>query len=286
MSSSCNILLGDNVYEVTATRDLLDNDKHEIKFDRGFYLLDVKQYSAKQLEGKNIKDGFWELIDVEPEIDILKPVRFKAATEEDFTTEVVRLLPNVVDWHKFQGLDDKLSYLYERLFEDYSQVWFKSSSGGDRNHVRNAREGLTIVLRDVLLARSKTETHKCRDILLEFLSDKYPFPLFKQITLFFINKYWSEGLGDLFDEFLKKNQKALEEEAYEVELHSIFRSHHETFSENLKKKIEELINNIPNYYLEHGEKYTSYWKYKWLSPLKDDPKFKDAFAEAKAKAQI
>lgn len=287
LSSSSNIMLGDNVYEITSTRILLcSSDDNKIDFEDDAYLLDVKQYSEKQLEGKNIKEGLWELINIDPEIVILQPLRFVVSTKESFKKNILQLLPSAVNWNAFPGLDNRLSQLYENLFEDYSQVWFKSLSGGDRRHVHDAHEGLTIVLRDVLDARSKVVPNKCRNILENFLTTDYPFPLFKKFVLFFIDKYWDEGFDSLFDEFLGKVSAVLRTEAYEVELHKILRNHNATFSKELKDKIRALIEDVPNYYSEHGEKYVNYWKYKWLSPLKDNPDFSPAFVDARMNSEF
>lgn len=287
LSSYSNIVINDDVYEVTATRVLRDSsNESNTSFEENAYYLDVKRFSEKQLDGKNIKDGLWALIGIDPDILILQPTKFMSGTRDVFATQIKRLLPSTIPWNKNPDLDKKLSQVHENLFEDYSQVWFKSLTGGDRRHVHDAHEGLTIILRDLLESRCASVSEKRLENFEDFLTDHYPFPVFKKFVLYFIDKYWDYGLDNLFDKFIGKVPKILRTEAYEVELHKILRNHNSKFTKERNENLQSLINDVPDYYVEHGEKYVNYWKYKWFSPLKESPAFKEAFDQAKSYSEF
>jgi len=285
LNNVTNVIIGSNVYEIMVTRKMVKNS-NDIVFERHSYILEIKQYSKKQLKDVNIQEGLWGLFNIDPETLILAPNFFMAIDDKSFKNEILKLLPPSINWHSFSELDLKLSNLYKGLFEDHSQIWFKSLSGGDRRHISDACEGLTIILRDLLSARSKTVSDKCKSFLQNFLTSDYPFSIFQRFVLYFIDQYWDEGFDNLFIQFLESPFEVLKTETYEVELHKILRNHNKKFSKKLIKKVKDLIDDVPNYYSEHGEKYVNYWKYKWLSPLKDNPDFTDDFNQAKSNSKF
>ena len=69
-----------------------------------------------------------------------------------------------------------------------------------------------------------------------------------------------------------------------MELQDVLLNHNPDFSSQLKKKLKEFIDSLPEYY-EEDEKLTAYWKYKWLSPLRNNPDFSALYEEAKQKAE-
>ncbi len=287
-SSATNVVIGNDVYEFWVSRiDESGFRRSDIKFKNNVYSFEIKQYTAKQLEGIDINHAVWSLINVNPELSLVTPITITATSRDLFVEEIKSHLPNHIDWISAEGLNNKLTYLYDGLCEDHSQLWFKSlSRGGNRGHANDADEVLALVLRDLLLARSSVVANKCKDIINSFLTDEFRFPFFKRIVLLFIDRYWDNEFCNLFDEFLAKIPNVLREDAYEVELHDILRNHHTKFSQQLNAKLEGLINDIPDYYREQGDKYINLWKYKWLSPLKDSTYFKDAYSDARVKAKI
>lgn len=280
--NSINIKKDNDVYELIASRIREDDFRNDnVVFKKHEYLFEIKQYAKDQLKGYDKEESILGLIGVDPEITRLEPVSFNATSKEAFLTKIKELIPNELGFESTERYETKLEWLYDRLYEDYSQIWFKSLSGGDRMHANGANEVLTIILRDLLLAKSENNLIGCQDMVNRFLSNEYQFPLFKKFVLFLLNKYWEQGYSNLFDSILSI-PNLLREDVYEVELHNIFKSHCLKFSSGQNAKIRSLIDDIPEYYRDN-ESYIDYWMYKWLSPLKDSAYFSDAYAEAVAK---
>ena len=144
---------------------------------------------------------------------------------------------------------------------------------------------LTIVLRDVLLAKCESHREEGKMVLNTFLGDRYRFPIFRRLVLLCIDKYWTD-YSCLLKRFLELIPDALDESDFEVELHDILHNHHLDLSPPLTIKLKELIGNVPQYYIKEGDKQSAYWQYMWLSPLRDNADFSSLYEEAKSKAEI
>ena len=89
-----------------------------------------------------------------------------------------------------------------------------------------------------------------------------------------------------FEKFLDVNSNAFEESDFEFELQEILRNYNAEFSDSLKERLLKIINeNVSEYYIKEGEKLVAYWKYKWLSPLRENPYFSLLYEAAKEKAE-
>lgn len=284
--NSINIKKDDDVYELCVSRVKVDDFRDDnIGYKDGEYVFEIKQYAKNQLKGYDKEEGILGLIGVDPDITLLPPVAFTTATKELFIAKVKGLIPSKLELESTDRYETKLEWLFDRLFDDYSQVWFKSLSGGDRMHAHDANETLTIILRDMLLARAEDDPKSCRTIIDRFLSDEFRFPLFKKYCLYFLNKYWDRGYADIFDAFLAMPH-LLREDVFEVELYDILRIHYLKFTTKQNARIMALIEDVPEYYKKREITLINHWKYQKLSPLKDSSYFKDAYNEAKNKAEI
>lgn len=281
-------IIGDNTaYELRIERIRAGNlNDNQIRFKTGSYLFRIDQYSPSQLNGIDLSQGIWGLMGKDPELVILDNVPIAAHSKDEFIVSIKKNLPAHIKWDSIENLESKIEYLFDGMFEDYSQVWLKSLEFGGDRYQTQANEILTSILRSLLLKRAEITQNHCRDVIETFLTEEYPFPIFQRFALYFINKYWDNGFSDLFDKFITQYPQSFQNTSLEIELYDVLKQHNLKFSDDLKIKIRALINQIPKYYLEHEEQLVSYWKFKWLSPLKDNPDFKAEYVDAKTKAEV
>ena len=278
-----DIDIGKDVYRIEVTRIFAGGLKPgEIKFKDDQYECLVRQFSGDQLKGVDWENDFWALHNLEPQ-DERGRFTFSASTKGMFVTEIKKNLPKGINWQNADKLEKKLFNIHEGLFSDYSHVWCRTLKSGPE-HGDGAEEVLTVILRDVLLAKCEVNRKEGKQVLNAFLSDRYQFPIFRRFVLLCADKFWAD-----YSEFLVKLIKVipsiLEESDLEVEMQDILQHHNNTFGQTLKVRLKELINAVPEYYVKEGEKLSAYWKYKWLSPLRDDSEFKALYEEARQRAE-
>ena len=278
-----NFDIGDNVYQIKVLR-IHDSTKmdEEIAFVENQYKCAVMQFSSDQLKNVDRENDFWALHNTKPDT-LIKEFIVNADDKSLFISGMKDNLPGEINWENADQLDKKINDLYEGLYADYCHIWFKSLASGGREHSSGAEEVLTIILRDVLLDKCQANPAEGQKILKAFLTDQYRFPIFKRFVLLCIDKYWP-GYRGLLNKFLEIIPEALEESDFEVELFDIFKNHNLDFGNELLERLKTLIYNVPQYYLEKDEKMVAYWKYRWLSAFKENEYFKDAYSEAKEKA--
>lgn len=256
----------------------------EIEFKEGEYDCIIKQFSKDQLKDINPQDDFsgLSLYYEEPQIEITR-FTIKASTENNFIKNINENLPYDFDWGRAIDFRKSLKNIYEGLYADYSHIWCWSLVQG-LSHDKGVKEVLTIALRDVLIAKCEAKRAEGKQILKEFLSERFRFPIFRRLVLYSINKYWPDYVP-LFEVFLDVVPHAFEESDFEVELQDLLREHSASFNLSLKERLISVINNVPDYYIKEGEKMTAFWKYKWLSPLRENPFFSNEYEKAKEKAE-
>ncbi len=275
---------GNDRYRLKIFRIILENkESHEIGFKDNSFDVIVKQFASEQLKDIDIEKDFWALHQTEPSIERAR-FTFQSENKETFTNSVKVQLPKEIDWSTTDKFEEKICHLFDGLHADYSHIWFKSLANGGSTHTSNAQEVLAIILRDILMAKAEANSADASRILEMFLSERYGFPIFRRLVLLCIGKFWAE-YSSFFEKYLAIVPECLNDSDYEVELYDILHDHNQKFSNDLKKKLKELIENVPEYYLKKEENLAAYWKYKWLSPLKDNPDFSSAYNTAKEKAQ-
>jgi hypothetical protein len=281
---SVNFKIGNIVYQIEANRIFADGLKEgKIGFKEDQYHCEIKQYNQEQIKEIDLENEIWALHNIEPQINITT-FDFTAPEQDAFQAAIIEKLPDKIDWNGDAQLEKKIGWIFNGLYSDYLEVTFKSLADGGFEHSTEATEVLPMVLRDVLVAKCETNRLDGHHILDIFLSNKYLFPIFRRFVLLCVDKYWSDYAG-LLDKFIKLIPNALAESKFEVELQDIFLHHNKDFSRKMKSDIINLINNVPSYYAENGEKYIAHWKYKWFSPLRDNPDFQSLYEDAKKIAE-
>lgn len=277
--------IGDAVYRLKVSRIFANGLKPgEIKFKDDEYECVFRQFSKEQLTSVDRENDFWALHNLEPQIE-LKRFAFTALTNDSFIAEIKRNLPEGIKWDTADKYEQKLLSVHEGLFSDYSHVWCRTLKSGPE-HGDGAEDVLTAILRDVLLAKCEANREEGKQVLDAFLKDnKYQFPVFRRFVLLCVDKFWVDYCGYL-DRLLEVVPTALAESDLEIEMYDVLQSHNADFSSSLMEKLKVLIDNVPQYYINKGdEKLVAYWKYKWLSPLRENPKFASLYEEAKQKAE-
>ncbi len=147
---------------------------------------------------------------------------------------------------------DKLKNIFDKKYKgqyDFSYIWC-GSMFNTSEVVFGTKEILTLILRDILLAKAKANKEITRNIIKEFLGDKYPYPLFKRLVLFLIGSVW-DTYKDIFWKMLDedKDSTLFNDLHYKAEVYTILQRHVSRFSleekEKIKKIIEEKVQQDP-----------------------------------------
>lgn len=285
-SYSTNIILNKTVLRVEVSRVHADDKKTEVVFKDDFYRCDVTGFSDEQLKGINWKDDHVSLHAIETPANPIASFDITARDKDSFDAEIIKGLPQVINWNEDKDFVKKISYLFEGLFADYSYIWFnKSLATGGGENATSADVVLTIILRDILLLKCEIKSSEGRQILEQFLTKEYKFPLFKRFVLICVDKYWSE-YSELLMKVLETYPDALNDSDLEVELYDVFLHHNAQFCPSVVAQIKEMLNDIPEYYVKKGENLVAYWKYQWLSALRDHGEFAALYEESKSRADL
>lgn len=280
-----DLVSGGAVYRLKVGRVLADNLKPgEIRFQDDKYDGMVNQFSDDQLKGVDRENDFWALHNLEPQIE-LKRFAFTALTKDSFIAEIKRNLPEGISWDSADKYEQNLLGIHEGLFSDYSHIWCRTLKSGPE-HGDGAEDVLTVILRDVLLAKCESRRDEGKMVLGAFLQEnRYQFPIFRRFVLLCVNKFWVD-YREYLNKLIEVVPTVLSESDLEVEMYDVLQNCNADFGDELKVKLKTLINDVPQYYITKGDdKLIAYWKYKWLSPLRENPEFASLYEEAKQKAE-
>ena len=141
-------------------------------------------------------------------------------------------------------------------------------------------------MRDVLLAKCESNREEGKKVLDAFLQEnRYQFPIFRRFVLLCVDKFWVD-YKEYLDKLIEVVPTILSESDLEVEMYDVLQSHNSDFNNELKDKLKTLINDVPQYYITKGDdKLVAYWKYKWLSPVRENAEFSTLYEEEKRKAE-
>jgi len=277
--------IGDTVYRLKVARIFVDGLKPgEIRFKDDEYECVVRQFSKEQLAGIDRENDFWGLHNLEPQIECHR-FAFTALTKDSFIAEIKRNLPEGINWESEDKFEQKILNIHEGLYSDYSHIWCRTLKNGPE-HGDGAEDVLTVILRDVLLAKCEVNRKEGKQVLNSFLNDnKYQFPLFRRFVLICVDRFWAD-YSEFLDKLIEVVPNTLEESDLEVEMQDVLQNHNSVFSSALKAKLRAFIDNVPAYYVNKGdEKLVAYWRYKWLSPLRENLEFASLYEEAKEKVE-
>lgn len=280
-----NLDIDGECYQIRLERAPLEGcGPGEISFDPSRYECVVGQYSKGQLDDVKGKGDEFALHYEKPNRE-LKRFPVEGASKEGASASIKKGLPEKIKWHKAERFTETLDSIFNGLSDDFSHIWFKPLTGkGIEDHL-DSKEALTAIFRDVLLARCDVRRSETKGVLKSLFSDRYRFPLFKRLALLGINRYWQD-YKKLFQQFIDGDRNVLRSSEWEVELHELLRDHCMDLSNQQKKRLIELIDDIPDHYREKGPRYEARWRYEWLSPLKDCPDFAKSYDDARKGAEI
>lgn len=274
-----NLKIGDFYYNLNISKIPKDNlSEEEMGFQEGIFSFEIKQYA--QEDTKDVED-YWALHSITPSIPISGPIQIQGHTNEEFLASLSENLPKNIKWSDAEDYSQKINRLYEGLFADYSYIWLPTLSDSDSVHEEDAQAVLAVILKDILLSKCKTNKEQATQLLNAFLEKDFPFPIFKRFILLVIYENPWEIYGDFLEKLLKIVPKLFDKSDYETELFNILKKHNSAFDDQLKRLIKDRIEQVPEYYKKEGSQYVASWKYKWLSPLKDNPFFNDDYKQAK-----
>ena len=265
------------------------------------YKGDVIRISVKYLNDYQYRISFGlikkELL-AQEETNILRGVRLKPEEEfsfeltecKDRETFVATIRQNLL--FKFKelndGLERQLNLFYDSIFSDFSYVWFRTIFSVPV-HVHNPVEMLSLILRDMVLAKARKDRTVTHRMFEKFLGAEYQYPLFRRIILFVIGTEWND-YKNTFWEMLKEDVTGqfFDDSHFEADLFKVLEKNAKQFLPEQKKEIKRIIERGPQRYVpeDNQDKYKAYWQQKWYSALKSDPEFAQSYEEKKKISQI
>lgn len=270
-----NLEIDVEIFRISVSRIPVENDNSEkIDFISNAYQCVFSKFSKEQLQGKDKNDVYWD-DEFRPTIE-LKKIQFNAIKKSEFIDLIVTNLPNKDLGVNKGDLFKKVSYIYDGLHSDHLSIWMKSLKGNTGIHDHEAEVSLTVIIRDILLAKCESNGEEGRGIINKLISDEYQFPIFRRLALYCIDNHWG-NYYDIFEEIMALFPDIFQQGEYEVELFDILANHNTQFNKSLLEKLKQIIENVPAQYV--SEKLSSFWKFKWLSPLRDHPDFKILYDE-------
>ncbi|KJJ85785.1 hypothetical protein OMAG_000339 [Candidatus Omnitrophus magneticus] len=278
-----DVKINGDVYIIKVFRILADGLKEgDIKFNDNEYKCVINKFADGQLAGN---DRVLDLYTVEPSENI-GHFTF-TAPKKDFVSEIIKNLPQNINWQSTDKLEEKILDIYKGLYSDNSQIWCSSLKDISKQRVYDTKDVLTVILRDILFIKCKSNfKEETKKILATFLSDKYQFSIFRRFVLLCIDEFWRD-YNDFLEKFIDVVPCVFKQSDFEVEMYDILYNHNSDFSLALKERIRVLIENGSEYYRKEGnQKSLADWQYKWLSPLRGNPDFSDLYEKSKQKVQL
>lgn len=185
-------------------------------------------------------------------------------------------------------LADKLKSIFEKEQPsgrvDLSGIWF--SSLFITPNIYDTRQIITLILREMLLAKAKKDINITKTIFNKFLSEDYKYPLFKRLVLFVIGTEW-QSYQDIFWNMINEDENGdfFNDPDYEAEIYTILQKYGNQFSSIEKEKIKNIIEakvpDKPHPEGKYREYYSAYQKQKWYSALKADNYFASLYEKYK-----
>ena len=223
-----------------------------------------------------------EAMQAEPEV-LFTFVISECSSRQDFSQRATSGL----DRHEAGELrhlsEEELEQLYGSIFSDYSYIWCQTIAEGS-GLGKSAKELTILVLRDLLIGKSNTDVATCRQLLIQFLSEDYPYPIFSRMAIYVSGKKW-EDYGDFFWNVIFDGEVSeddlFESSDYESEFYELLETNAEYLGDEVQAKLKTIIQVRPSIYLpdENVGKYRSAWRQKWYSALRSISEFDRLYFE-------
>jgi hypothetical protein len=243
----------------------------------------------ENLKSQNLKDQLFKVF--KPEIEKLFDFEIKDCKEKkSFITSLKQEIKKDKRFENINSnLDTEISILHDAIFSDYSYIWFKSFFSETEITVHGTEETLTLILRDIILAKVRKDEDALKSISTKFLGNKYQYPLFKRIVFFVIGKEWNtykEIFWEIID--IEDAELLFDNYYFKPEIYVLLENNINKFSLEEKEKIKRIIEKGPKRYVpkDKPEKYIAYWKQEWYSVLKTDGYFASLYVKQKEITQI
>jgi len=178
-------------------------------------------------------------------------------------------------------LADRIKQIIESEYADnydLSYIWLKSLFENPKYYYLPAKTIITLILRDIIIAKAKKDKEATKDILHEFLQ-KYKRPLFKRLALLVIGTEW-DTYSDIFWEIIDrdKNGDLFNGQHYKPEMYMLLQRNVGKFSNGQKERIKNIIEFLEE---KAKERYIDYQKQEWYSAVKSDDYFKTFYEECR-----
>lgn len=192
--------------------------------------------------------------------------------------ENTKSITSLKDKIKENTLPENLYFSYS---EDYSYIWLKDLSKDKSKSIYSAEHLFSIILRDIVLSKTRSNKKEGRKIIELLLSDENPQFIFKRIVLFVIAEEWDK-YKDYFDTILT-SKGTLYFNLGQVEAELFYLLSKKILSlQNYKEKIKAIIEKGPDYKPKGKEdEYASIWKQRWYMRLRQDKDFDNLFEKYK-----
>lgn len=180
-------------------------------------------------------------------------------------------------------LVDRIKQMIESEYPDkdydLSYIWLKSLFENPKYSLP-AKTIITLILRDIILAKAKKDKKAIKNIIGKFLSE-YKYPLFKRMALLVIGTEW-DIYNDIFWKMIDedKNGELFNDPHYKLEMYILLQKNVAKFSNEHKEKIKNKIEVVPEIEFpeeKNKEIYIAYQKQEWYSAVKLDDYFKNFY---------
>ena len=205
---------------------------------------------------------------------------------------VDKLIDNVNNYLRFFNNDEvkkKIANDFGDFFNDYSYVWFKSLAVCDDVFERSARDVLIVIVRDVLLERSKSNVDSIESFIKEFCQHKYEYSTLRRMALLLMAKCW-KNFSKYFVDFFNSEPRAIFKTDFEVEIFDLLKNHSSDLTGDMCKVLKGQINAIYRYVKDDRQEYIKNYQLRCLEPLKESVYFKawynSLFNEIKPKMSL
>jgi len=183
-------------------------------------------------------------------------------------------------------LKEILKKEFQRIgkYQDFSQYWFSSLFSDPGKRIHSPKEALTLILRDIILVKARCDDSSSIVVFNRFLSNEYPYPIFKRIFLYAIGNEWEKYKNIFWD--LVETDKSLSlfnKHVFEPEVYKILELNAKNFTIKEKELIKKIINKGPSRKMpeENRRNIIATWKQKWYSAIKSDPYFISLYEKQK-----